>query len=262
VLAQEHERLQLVISDNASTDGTEELCRDLAASDSRIAYHRQPYNIGLLNNFIQTIRLAKGTFFRWVGDDDWLAPRCLSRCLEVFAEDSLILVTTQINYIGPDGITFTHPYHGTALGSNDPFERFTEIVRQLKGMSIDPLYGLMRRGCVAALHRRNMIREDEVFASRLALAGPWGHVPEVLAHRHLRHERMPVLARRLGVPVWQAYFANTLQCREMLRFVLAAELTASQRRQARAAVAALYLYRHYRDMTRRGRRLMRLISLQ
>ncbi len=98
VLAQDHERLELVISDNASTDGTEELCRDLASDDSRIVYHRQPRNIGLLNNFVHAMRLAKGTFFRWVGDNDWLAPQLRVALLWTRSPRTvrLILVTTQI----------------------------------------------------------------------------------------------------------------------------------------------------------------------
>src|SRR5262245_55907722 len=71
VLTQDHELLELVICDNASTDGTEELCRELARGDKRIVYHRQPRNIGILNNFTYTMRLARGTFFRWLGDSDW-----------------------------------------------------------------------------------------------------------------------------------------------------------------------------------------------
>jgi glycosyltransferase involved in cell wall biosynthesis len=262
VLVQDHERLELVISDNASTDGTEALCRGLAQFDSRIVYHRNERNIGLLNNFIKTMRLAKGTFFRWVGDDDWLAPRYVSRCLEKFAEDSrFILVTTQIMYAGPDGATNTFSYDGTDLRSDDPIERFTEMLHLLNAqLLIDPAYGLMRREPVVAIARRNMIRDDEVFATKLALAGPWGHVPEVLAHRHLKHERLPVLARRLGVPAWQAYVATTLQCWEILRWVHNAELKPSQRRRARAAVARMYLRRQQRQMTRRGRKLMRLAA--
>ena len=124
VLKQDHENLELVICDNASTDDTEELCRDLAAHDSRIVYHRHPVNVGLLNNFISAMRLATGTFFRWVGDDDWLAPNCVSRGLDAFAaDDRLILVTSQLEYTGPDGLTQTATYDGTALGSDDPVTR-------------------------------------------------------------------------------------------------------------------------------------------
>lgn len=253
VLAQDHERLELVISDNASTDDTETLCRDLAATDSRILYHRQPRDVGILSNYIQAMHLAKGAFFKWMGDDDWLAPPCLSRCLEAFAEDSrLLLVTTQINYIKLDGTTFTRSYFGSTLRSNDPIERFTAITSYLADeMPIDPLYGLMRRAEVAAIERRNMLGEDEVFAAKLALAGPWGHVPQVLAHRHRKYDRLSVLARRLGVPVWQAYLSNVLQCREILRWMHEGEFTASQRRRARVAVARMYVRRHYLKLIHR-----------
>jgi glycosyltransferase involved in cell wall biosynthesis len=262
VLAQDHERLELVISDNASTDGTEALCRELAATDSRIVYHRQPQDVGLVHNFVQTMRLANGTFFQPMGDDDWLAPRYVSRCLEAFTDDSrLILVTTQINYTRPDGTTYTYPYCGTTLRSNDPIERLDEITSYLAdGMPIDPLYGLMRRAPVATIARQKMIREDEVYAAKLALAGPWGHVPQVLMHRHLKYERLTVLARRLGVPVWQAYVPTALQCREMLRWIHNGDFTPLQRRRARVAVARMYVRRHYLTLTRRVRKLVQLFG--
>jgi len=57
VMAQTHTDLELVISDNGSTDDTEDVCRTLAKEDDRIHYHRQPENIGLLNNF----RFVMGT---------------------------------------------------------------------------------------------------------------------------------------------------------------------------------------------------------
>ncbi|WP_182898248.1 glycosyltransferase family 2 protein [Microbispora sp. H10830] len=263
VLAQDHENLELIISDNASTDGTEEVCRELARSDGRIRYRRQAENIGLLNNFKSVIRLAEGPYFRWVGDDDRLDPRCVSRSLDLFAEDErLILVTTQIAYKGPDGRTETAAYEGAALRSGDPVERFAEMLRMLNEshLMIDPLYGLMRREAVLPIPRRNMLREDEVFAAKLALAGPWGHVAEVLGHRNWKHETMPVLARRLGVPSWQAHFATTLQCREMLRWLKQAPLTPEQRARARAAVYRMYARRQRRVAVRRGRKAARLVT--
>ncbi|HEV2779870.1 MAG TPA: glycosyltransferase family 2 protein [Actinophytocola sp.] len=264
VLAQDHERIELVISDNASTDGTEEVCRELARSDPRIVYHRHAVNVGLLNNFVGAMRLSKGTFFRWVGDDDWLAPDCVSRGLAAFAEDERrILVTTTVAYTGPDGITRTDDrYDGVRLASADPIVRFTEILRLLNesALLVDPLYGLVRRDPVAAIPRRNMLKEDEVFATKLALAGPWGHVPEVLAHRNTRTERMADIARRLGVPSWQSHLASTLQVREILRWLPHAGLTPDQLRQARTAVAKMYLRRQRRTYAHRSRKLARLAA--
>jgi glycosyltransferase involved in cell wall biosynthesis len=259
VLSQDHPDLELVISDNASTDATEELCRELARSDSRIRYHRQRTNMGLLNNFIAAIQLGRGEFFRWIGDSDALEPHYVSRCLDSFAEDPRrILVTTRIAYVDPTG-TKTGEYRGTNLSSPDPVVRFREILRLLNQsyLTIDPLYGLMRREPVAALPRVNMYCEDQVLATRLALAGPWGHVPEVLARR-MRDDREPgaQVARKLGVPRWQVRTATALLCRDVLRYLQTSDLDTVQRRQARAALARFYAIRHQRIAARRVRRIV------
>jgi glycosyltransferase involved in cell wall biosynthesis len=263
VLAQDHDPIELVISDNASTDDTEQVCRELARSDSRIAYHRQPQNIGLLNNFIQVMRLANGRFFRWIGDDDRLEPRFASRCLQVFAADPrLILVTTGTEYSGPDGTTQSAAYDGGGLGSDDPVERFGEFLRLLNEshLLIDPLYGMFRLSAIATIPRRNMVREDEVFACKLALAGPWGHVSEVLAHRHWKSEKLGTVARRLGVPSWQAHVSHTLHCREVLRWLDEVDLSQEQRRRARSAVYRMYLRRQRRTVEHRTRKLLQMAT--
>jgi glycosyltransferase involved in cell wall biosynthesis len=263
VLAQDHQNVELVISDNASTDDTEDVCRALAKEDPRIAYHRQAENIGLLNNFMAVIALASGTHFRWIGDDDRLEPAFVSRCLAEFAADPrLILVTTGLDYAGPDGVSQSAVYDGTALRSDDPVDRFEEMLRLLNEshLLIDPLYGMVRRAPVAAIRRRNMLREDEVFATKLALAGPWGHVPEVLARRGWKHERIGTIARRLDVPAWQSHFSNTLQAREVLRWLREIDLTPAQRSRARRAVYRMYLRRQRRTVAHRSRKLIRMAT--
>ena len=263
VLKQDHENLELVICDNASTDDTEELCRDLAAHDSRIVYHRHPVNVGLLNNFTSAMRLATGEFFRWVGDDDWLDPRCVSRSLDAFAaDDRLLLVTTQIDYTGPDGVTRTAPYRGNAMGSDDPVTRFAEMLRLLNEsyLLIDPLYGLLRREPVSRLARSKTLNEDQVLATKLALAGPWGHVPEVLAQRNWKYEPPSIRARKLDLPLWQTNFRNVLQCGEMLQWLDKCDLDQRQRRMARLAVARMYVRRQRITAARRSRKLLSVAS--
>jgi glycosyltransferase involved in cell wall biosynthesis len=264
VLAQDHPHVELVICDNASTDNTEDVCRDMARADNRIVYHRQQDNVGLLNNFISAIHMAKGDYFRWIGDDDWLAPDFVSRTLECFAQDErLLIVTTRIAYTTPDGVTQSDDtYDGLRLASLDPVERFFEMMRLLNEsyLLVDPLYALVRREPVAAIPRRNMLREDEVFATKLALAGQWGHVPVTLAGRNKRDERGVHVAKRLGVPRWQAHMATTLECREILRWINAIELSDEQKRQARVAVRQMYLRRQARTYVRRGRKVGRLAT--
>ncbi|MGH3720645.1 MAG: glycosyltransferase family 2 protein [Pseudonocardiaceae bacterium] len=260
ILAQRHEDLELVISDNASTDGTEEICRSYARSDSRVRYHRQPENIDGLANAVQVMHLARGTFLKWIGDDDWLAPSYLSRCLERLAEDDrLILVTTQQVFLGEDGQAQTSAYPGRDLSSDRPVERFTEILRLLAEgyLPLDPIYGLMRREPVAAIPRRTMLREDEVFAAKLALAGPWDQVPEVLAHRGWKiPAHVTQRAGQLDVPAWQSRAASLPQCRELLAYLHQVPLTPAEEQAARAEVRRLYVRSHQRTAMRGYHKLM------
>jgi glycosyltransferase involved in cell wall biosynthesis len=257
VLAQTHSNLELVISDNASTDDTEEVARGFARADRRVVYQRHPSNVGLLNNFTSAAAAASGTYLRWIGDDDSIAPEYVARTLEAFAEDERrVLVTTQILYTGADGLeTLTAEYDPAALASPDPVERFAEMLRLLSADlaaldPVDPLYGMMRRE-VAVLPRRNMLREDEVFAARLALAGPWGHVPQPLARR-VRHESTPSgLVHLLGVPAWHWHVRAALQCQELSSWIAQSSLEPAQRRRARAEVARMYVLRK-QNRLRRG----------
>lgn len=259
VLAQDHENLELVICDNASTDDTEDVCRTLAAEDSRIAYHRNATNVGLLNNFVGAMRLANGTFFRWIGDDDSLDPSYMSRCLDAFADDArLILVTTQIEYTGPDGVTETAPYDGTALRSDDPVARLSELLRLFNEshLLMDTCYGVFRRDRVIDVERRNMMNDDQVYSAKLALLGPWGHVSEVLARRNWTYVSKPDLARKLGISRIQATLPNELQCLETARFLNECDLNRQQRNRARLAIAKLYAKRRRDAVSSRAGQLL------
>ncbi|MGW0808391.1 glycosyltransferase family A protein [Nonomuraea sp. NPDC002799] len=263
VLAQDHGNLELIICDNASTDDTEEVCRDLAATYDQIIYHRQPENIGPIANFTTALRLARGEFFRWIGDDDTLAPHCVSRSLVEFAKDDrLVLVTAQTSYTA-EGVTRTGHYEGTALNSDDPAERFAEMLRLLTESYIlmDPLYGVHRTAAARGVPRPVMVREDEIAAARHALSGPWAHVPEVLSHRTWVDASPVKMSGRLELPAWRGYFATLIQARALLGILDESDLTAGQRRRARAAVFKLYRTRQTRLAARGGRKLARLAGL-
>lgn len=70
LLAQTFTNFELIISDNASTDGTEAICREYAAMDKRIRYVRQPENRGPTANFKFVLDEAVGEYFMWAAADD------------------------------------------------------------------------------------------------------------------------------------------------------------------------------------------------
>jgi hypothetical protein len=216
----------------------------------------------MVNNFDSAMRNARGRFFRWISHDDWIAPNCLSRCVSEFlADERLTLVSMGVDFVHKDGTVKTADYTSRTLGSDDPLERLEEMLRLLNDsyLVIDPLYGLMRRETVLPIRRRSMIREDQIFAVELALAGPWGHVPEVLGRRGYTDDTRKQLVQRLGAPAWTARAATTLQLREFLRVVSdASNLTPAQRGRARAAVRRWYVTRQRRDISHRALRLAQL----
>ena len=79
VLAQTFTDFRLVISDDASTDGSDEICRQYATRDPRVTFIRQPENLGISRNMEFLRDQSTSPYFAWVGDDDVWDPRFLER---------------------------------------------------------------------------------------------------------------------------------------------------------------------------------------
>jgi glycosyltransferase involved in cell wall biosynthesis len=84
LLAQTFIDFELIISDNASTDLTEEICRGYAARDTRVIYWRQSENRGALNNFLFVLHKATGKYFMWAASDDYWSNNWLSLLINNF----------------------------------------------------------------------------------------------------------------------------------------------------------------------------------
>jgi len=68
----DYPNIEIMKSDNASTDDTRAMCEKWAASDTRIRYYRHAANQGIVRNFQFARSKATGKFFLWHGDDDRL----------------------------------------------------------------------------------------------------------------------------------------------------------------------------------------------
>ena len=82
LLGQSFTDFELIISDNASTDGTGDICRHYEKQDSRVRYFRQPQNIGLAPNHNFVVEQARGELFKWASNDDLYARDLLERCVD------------------------------------------------------------------------------------------------------------------------------------------------------------------------------------
>jgi glycosyltransferase involved in cell wall biosynthesis len=168
VLAQEWEPLELVICDNASTDGTEELCRSLARADERVRYVRQPEDVGAEANFADALARSRGEIFLWLADDDWHGPGYVAACAGLLAsERDHALVCGRIRYHRDGELAFTE--RETNLLSPSAARRVTAYYRTvtLNG----PFYGAMRREQAAALPPPRGLGGDWLFVAGLAYLG-------------------------------------------------------------------------------------------
>jgi glycosyltransferase involved in cell wall biosynthesis len=199
VLSQTYEDFELIISDNASTDLTEKICRKYAAQDGRIVYSRNAMNIGVTRNHNLTFRRSRGEYFRFAGYDDRLAPTFLDRLVTELDDhpDAALCFAATVLIDGRGNETGVRcSTEGTAATT---IERFREAL--FTGHPGEPLYGLIRSDVLrqTALHR-SYTGSDYTLMCELALLGPFHRVPELLFFN--RHHNRNVYKDSRGRMAW------------------------------------------------------------
>lgn len=92
IINQSYENIEIIISDNCSTDNTEIICRKYAEKDNRIKYIRQSFNIGSQSNFKFLLDFSKGKYFMWAASDDRWNREFISKLMEPLELNSKLSV--------------------------------------------------------------------------------------------------------------------------------------------------------------------------
>lgn len=187
LLAQDYENFELVISDNASTDSTREICLEYAVKDGRVWYHRNATNIGITRNFNRVFGLSSGELFMWASHDDLWEPNFVSRCAAPLIRSSAVLCYPRARLIGLDGETIKSSLPAFDTAGMDLISRFHAVVW---GGANFPIYGLIR---ASALQRTYLFRDilggDIILKTELALLGRFAHVAALLFHKRMSADR-------------------------------------------------------------------------
>ena len=181
ILGQTFQDFELIISDNASTDRTQEICLEYVQKDARISYHRNEKNLGAAPNYNLVFNLAKGEYFKWAAADDKLAPEFISKCVEALDRNpDVVLCVPRTRLIDPHGeFLRDFDYKKADADFSDPKKRFRNFL--LFNMSGNFIFGLLRTSAIAktSLHG-SYTSSDLVLLSELTLYGRFLVVPDYL----------------------------------------------------------------------------------
>jgi glycosyltransferase involved in cell wall biosynthesis len=180
-LGQDHPELEVVVSDDGSTDDTAEVVGAIAESDPRLRLIVQPANLGHARNFDAVLQAARGEYFMWLSDDDWLDAGYVSRCLGALREHGDVLVC---------GLARYH-----AGGRHAVDERPTDLLAERPGARViayfarvnvnGALFGVARRDDLRAIGFADAVGGDWRLVSGLAARGRVRTVRDVHIHRSM-----------------------------------------------------------------------------
>lgn len=186
ILAQDYINLEIIISDNCSSDKTAVLCRDFALRDQRVQLFEQVVNIGAAANHVFSLDKAKGKYFIFMAGHDKWSENYISANVKALEENcSAILAYGTPFWINEEGKSF------------DRFSGWYDT-RGLKTISRlffvfwgkpNPILGLIKRSKIPELSNYNFAGADMVILCNLALHGEFIHTVNTSFYR--RQNRKP-----------------------------------------------------------------------
>lgn len=184
ILDQTFEDFELLICDNASTDATEEICRNYAKKDERVRYVRNRWNVGGGPNASRVMQLSRGEFFKLMNHDDVCRPTFLERCVAELDEHP--------EAVAAYPMTIDIDEHGTVVREFAPrpeFESPDPVIRAWEALRFgeEPMahFGVVRASVLSKTGlMKSVPSADLVLMAELALHGPIREVGEpLLLHR-------------------------------------------------------------------------------
>ncbi len=180
LLSQTFTDFELIISDNASTDQTADICQEYAARDERIRFYRSDTNRGAGWNVRRVYFLATGKYFKWAACDDICKPEFLERCIEALESDPSIVVAHSKTTVIDENGKFLEDYHWPlTTDSPDPLVRWRDLL--LNDHMCYQIFGVMRMDALKQLPPQgSYVNSDGVLLAQMGLLGKFYEVPDYL----------------------------------------------------------------------------------
>lgn len=207
VFNQTYQNLEIIISDNASTDATQKMCQEFCEADKRIKYIRQPYNRGANANFVAVLSHATGNYFMWLGDDDWIDKAYIYECLKILTErPEYSLVCGIAKYYTNRKVS----HWGERLNLLQDLGYLRVLLYYAKLSGNGAFYGLMKKADLDCLTLRNVMGGDWLIVAGIAFLGKFKTLESVSIHRSLggNTASYETMAARLGLTRFEKCFPH------------------------------------------------------
>jgi glycosyltransferase involved in cell wall biosynthesis len=214
LLAQTFSDFTLLVSDNASTDETRQICEHYVSVDSRVRYVRQSTNAGAPCNWNFVARQAHGDYFKWATANDECAPEMLELCVRALDNDpTSVLCQGRTCLVDEESGRRREYENDLALLHTRPSERLKTMYLQL-GLN-NGQAGLIRLNVLRQTGLERKYRGgDYALMAELALRGRFIVLPELLLYRRMgpttfsRHINDDQLGNYYGSAAAQGGFAE------------------------------------------------------
>jgi glycosyltransferase involved in cell wall biosynthesis len=201
IQAQTYGDFELIISDNASTDATRDICEEYASRDSRIRYYRNIENLGGGWNQNRVVQLSHGEYFTWAHHDDVREPEFIEKALKVLDSDpSIVLCYSLTSVINEEGMQLNMNESMPNLMSDRPCERF--LLACMEEHRCEAMFGLIRLDILKRTRgMRTLAVADRVLTAELCLYGKIFRMPEKLFFRRV-HPSQASFQDRYARTIW------------------------------------------------------------
>ena len=167
VLSQDYQNIELIISNDFSTDNTHDTCLAYAKKDGRVRYFNQKVNLGMTQNFVFVQKEAKGDFFMWLSDDDWLDKDYISKCIKSLRNKEYSLVCGKTRFYKDD--TLLNKEDVLNINDNNSEKRVIDYFKSVGSNVI--LYGLMPMEVINKVVYKNTFGADLLVSAQVVFQG-------------------------------------------------------------------------------------------
>jgi len=181
LVQQTYQNIEIIISDNCSSDNTKEICRGYADKYNHISYHRLSINTGIAENFRYTQKNAKGKYFMWASGHDLWSDNLISECVnELERSKNGVISFASSCWIDESGELLNNCTGWTDTRGMHAVERFFTIMWG----NMHPILGLIKNSSLNEIEEfKGMLGADLLMLCDLSLRGDFIHAKNALWSR-------------------------------------------------------------------------------